>query len=382
MAMALLGQHANLKCQACGYSFSVGLLVERQDYQIGQELGCPMCGNNKFGTETAAVLRGDRILSSKRLEPSRWDLLLFRSPTDMRSMILKRVVGLEGEELEIIDGEIFINGKMVSKAALGHEEMWLTISDTKFRAKNTHRPRLWWETIEKNNGWQTELIGELTDQLVYNVNSVQYIEPGPMHDIRLRVRLAEVKGQGTLSLVWERAGTEVTGNFQTKGEVSLKIRRDGQEQAVAVQRVSLGRVIKNDAMLMLIIRDGYAYLYLGREQLCKAAVGPFEADAARNDERDSCQVQITAENCSGRIERIQLDRDVHYRGVDGRPMKIGTGCYYVLGDNSDISSDSRLGWCISPGLVGWDDSRTVPAEFVEGVVTCVYWPLGRIRSLQ
>ena len=253
---------------------------------------------------------------------------------------------------------------------------------TKFRAKNTHRPSLQWETIEKNNGWQTELIGKLTDQLVYNVNSVQYIEPGPVHDIRLRVQLAEIKGEGSLSLVWERGSTEVTGSFQTKGEVSLEVRRDGQEQAVAVQRVSLGRAIRNDAMLMLIVRDGYAYLYVGREQLCKAAVGPFEADAARNGGRESCRVRITAENCSGRIGRIQLDREVHYKTVQPRPVKIGPKHYYVLGDNSAISSDSRLGWRIHPGLIGWDDPTTVPAEFTEGVVTCLFWPLRRARGFR
>lgn len=399
MAPALLGQHVSLRCPACDYKFPVDLYPWPRDDRMGEELGCPMCGNNKFGTERAASLRGDRILSSKRLMPGRWDLLLFRSPMDLQSMILKRVIGLEGEELEIIDGEIFVNSILASKPALGHEEMWLAVSDTKFRARNTHRPRLQWRTAEDTKGWQMdrqgwsfksgkngreslELVGKVTDQLVYNFNSLQYIEPVPVHDIRLRVRLAELQGEGTLSLVWEREGSKVTGSFQTKGEVSLEVRRAGQDQAVAVQGVSLDRAISDGAMLMLIVRDGYAYLYLGRKQVCEAAVGPFEAGAARNSGRESCRVRITAENCRGNIGQIRLDRDVHYRSVDGRATKIGAGNYYVLGDNSAISSDSRLGWLISPGLAGWYEPRTVPAEFVEGVVTCVYWPLGRIRSLR
>jgi len=399
MAPALLGQHANLHCQACGYTFAVGLSPYPRDYSIPPELRCPMCGNHNFGRERAAFLSGDDILSSKRLAPGRWDLLLFRSPTDLETMILKRVVGLPGEELEIIDGEIFINSKLLSKPALAHEEMWLPVCDTKFQAKNTYQQRLWWKPAGKTDGWQRkepswgfnatensqqslELTGELTDQLIYNINSLQYIKPEPIHDVRLRMRLSELQGTGALSLVWEHAGTQVTGTFQAKGQVSLEIRRTGQDQPESVQRADLGRDIKANSMLMLVVRDGYAYLYLGREQLCQGAVGPFEANIARNNPPEACRVHITAANCRGKIARIRLDRDVHYRTVLPQPVKISTGHYYVLGDNSAISYDSRLGWQIYPGLMGWDEPTTVPAEFTEGVVTCVYWPLARVRSFR
>ena len=142
--------------------------------------------------------------------------------------------------------------------------------------------------------------------------------------------------------------------------------------------------------LMLIIRDGYAYLYADGKELCQAAVGPVEAEAAGQRVGQSCRLGIRASNCRGRIRRIRLDRDVHYRAISataGQParaaaVKIEPGHYYVLGDNSAISSDSRLGWQIHPSLQGKIQPGMVPAELTKGVVTCVYWPPGRWRSFR
>ena len=399
MAPALVGQHANLACQGCGYRFAVGLPVYSPDYVVPEQLLCPMCGNHSFGTGHKTLLSGDRILSSNQLLPERWDLLLFRSPTDLTTLFLKRVVGFAGEEVEIVDGEIFINSKLVSKPALAHEEMWLAVSDTKFRGRNSHRPKVQWRPMGKADGWQADrqgwlfnsdansqeslgLVGELTDRLLYNLNSLQYIEPEPIHDVRLRVSVSELHGAGELSLVWEHKGTKVRASLQANGQVSLVIFRTGQDQTSSVETNRLDRDIEANSVLMLIIRDGYAYLYLGREQLCRVAVGPFEAKIVRGKMPRSCRIRIAASNCQGKIGRIQLDRDVYYRAVRSESVKIGPRHYYVLGDNSAVSSDSRLGWRIYPGLVGWDEPTMVPAEFTEGVVTCVYWPLRRIRSFR
>ncbi|NQT18286.1 MAG: signal peptidase I [Planctomycetes bacterium] len=65
--------------------------------------------------------RLDRILVSKISyavsDPSRWDVLVFRSPEDGRSSFVKRVVGMPGEKLQIVDGEVFINDELQEKPA-------------------------------------------------------------------------------------------------------------------------------------------------------------------------------------------------------------------------------------------------------------------------
>ena len=41
--------------------------------------------------------------------PRRWDVAVFRSPSDSRKIFLKRVIGLPGESIEIRDGDVWIN---------------------------------------------------------------------------------------------------------------------------------------------------------------------------------------------------------------------------------------------------------------------------------
>jgi signal peptidase I len=56
---------------------------------------------------------GDRFIAHKRIEPRRWDVVAFRAPPEpdgRRNLYVKRLVGLPGERLEIIDGDVHING--------------------------------------------------------------------------------------------------------------------------------------------------------------------------------------------------------------------------------------------------------------------------------
>lgn len=74
---------------------------------------------------------GDRIFVSKVIygakvpftnfrmpamrQPKRGDIIVFRSPEDKKKDFVKRLIGLEGETVEIRDGRIYINGKVVDE---------------------------------------------------------------------------------------------------------------------------------------------------------------------------------------------------------------------------------------------------------------------------
>ncbi|HUS59221.1 MAG TPA: signal peptidase I [Planctomycetota bacterium] len=61
----------------------------------------------------------DRILVNKLKlsvsEPQRWDVLVFKDPRNPSRNLIKRLVGLPGETLQIIDGDIQINGRKIEK---------------------------------------------------------------------------------------------------------------------------------------------------------------------------------------------------------------------------------------------------------------------------
>ena len=66
------------------------------------------------GSMEATIMPGDRIIR-KRLsypfsDPQRLDVIIFRYPDDESQLFIKRIIGLPGETVEIIDGRIYIDG--------------------------------------------------------------------------------------------------------------------------------------------------------------------------------------------------------------------------------------------------------------------------------
>ena len=41
------------------------------------------------------------------------DLVVFKTPADNRTDYIKRLIGLPGDEIQFINGDIFINGKKI-----------------------------------------------------------------------------------------------------------------------------------------------------------------------------------------------------------------------------------------------------------------------------
>ena len=68
------------------------------------------------GSMIPTLVQGDKLFVNKFIyrfrEPSRWDIIVFKYPEDKKKDFIKRVVALEGEEVEIRDGMVMINGKV------------------------------------------------------------------------------------------------------------------------------------------------------------------------------------------------------------------------------------------------------------------------------
>ncbi len=56
------------------------------------------------------IVVGDRFVADRTLTARRWDVIVYRSPVDGRTAYVKRLVGLPGETIEIIDGHVHVNG--------------------------------------------------------------------------------------------------------------------------------------------------------------------------------------------------------------------------------------------------------------------------------
>ena len=65
---------------------------------------------------------GDRLLANKLVykfrEPERGEIIIFKYPLSPRKDFVKRLIALQGEEVKIMDGKIFIDGKPVKNTLI------------------------------------------------------------------------------------------------------------------------------------------------------------------------------------------------------------------------------------------------------------------------
>jgi len=79
--------------------------------------------NIPSGSMKPTLLVGDFILVNKLVyrfsEPQRGDIVVFKYPIDPKIDFIKRIVALPGEEVEVRNNQVFINGKPLSLIEVG-----------------------------------------------------------------------------------------------------------------------------------------------------------------------------------------------------------------------------------------------------------------------
>jgi signal peptidase I len=63
---------------------------------------------------------GDHVVTRRRAEPKRGDIIVFDYPLEPKTQFMKRLVALPGETVEIRDKQLFINGKKIDESYALH----------------------------------------------------------------------------------------------------------------------------------------------------------------------------------------------------------------------------------------------------------------------
>lgn len=412
MAPTLQGDHADRVCQHCGFAFAVGLsertppqgvsIAEWQTQIMPAATFCPNCLQpDEVGVE-ATTLNGDDIIVDKQAMPRRWELAVYQYPEDRSINFIKRLVGLPGETLEIVSGEVFIDGQWLQKAPATAQDLWLHVHDTAFRALEPAADEPGWHPAEKPSNWRLEddrwtndgegqrdelvYAGPVDDRLAYNARSRLFdrreerrFEVG---DILVACDMTKFSGAGSLKLAWQFRGESAEITVSPGGDVEIQAvaaRKDEHERQRAAGK--LATALRSGDRLGFAVRDGQAYL-VHNDQL--SLLLPFcdpnieTAKARWGEPAAPCRIALVADHCRVEVSRIVLVRDIYYRGGDedddlftssmrgclGNPVTLGETEYFVMGDNSARSKDSRF----------YGDLQ---AADILGTARWIYWPRKR-----
>jgi signal peptidase I len=408
MADTLLGAHATRTCPTCGWEFDFAPLRSSASagnaFVVPPEVVCPNCQLVFAATPADTVPKaGDRVLVHKWpcalggwLGPRRWDVIVFRDPGDPEQHYIKRLVGLPNETIEIVAGDVFINGQIARKPPDVQDVLWFVVFDQAHLPDPAARSGRWprWSVSDagepENPGWsgmETRVIRYdgldqtprglafnpdtgpeyLLDFCAYNRRSSGEF----VGDVRIVSELVLERGDGACRWELTRPPNRFTAELQRNGNVQIRVGPlDGPGRVVTLRSAQPALVLGRPVAVEFGHVDYRVYLKIdGREVLATTAADYApQLDALRNEALEHpVGVHIEARNLRLELRRLRIDRDVQYtcrapearRACAGRPFALKANEYFVLGDNSPDSHDSRE----------WTEfGRYLPADYRVGTV--------------
>jgi len=399
MFPTLCGRHQRIDCPKCDWPFAVGV----ESLPTAERVVCPNC--DWPGIETSPeVMPGDRLLVSKSAfamrRPRRWEPIVFRSPQQPDRLVVKRVVGLPGETVSIRAGNVYIDGQLARKPLPVARHMATVVYDTRFQPRDLASR---WRVRFGESGWTEQDDGFLfqagadaaggqrrsEDRLRdFSDGGLNYHElrrePGdPSRTIPSVIddRLAynqSIPRRESETYVVDELSLRGRFRFSGSGQLWLRLR---SEHVTFVATIDL---VKNEAQLWRGRKECRQAVFDGvsegawhmfeianfDQQVTLSLDGrllfesyPYDPDTPSIDPvtesaamaSTSARSDPLAIDARGeaefrlKIDWLKLSRDVFYTPgplpiAGTRPNKtteLGPNDYFVLGDNSPISEDSR-----------------------------------------
>jgi signal peptidase I len=139
MAPNWLGEHRRLTCKDC--QFPIHFQLE-QVAAVKSKLICPNCGYRENPISESTSRPAQQVMIQPVPEIARWDVVASRLPQS-NSMCIKRVVGLPGESLEMIDGDLLVDGKIVVKPWPIQKAIRIFVYDSQYEPQLLYEHERW-----------------------------------------------------------------------------------------------------------------------------------------------------------------------------------------------------------------------------------------------
>ena len=374
-------------CPKCSGNFFTSLDIQRSENagELHSEISrvkktvrcftCPHCGFPDVPFTNAVFTEGD-IVQVRRYSPfhrfRRWEPVFVELPSGRR--MLKRIVGLPGEELEIKNGDIWINGRLIVKSLNDQTRLLVPVSSIRCRWLSDRVIPEHVSIFAENNGKTNSRPAVITNQ-----------SPVPRLESELSERCENVQDfaiffdfspneKGTLSVLIQASDQNdpvvllLTLNLRER-TVILKQQKKSFDlyhvtepefdgTPVTQHKRDTGPLpktaLKNRTAVQLFYCDGRLRLLLDGSEVFN-----YQTGGNLNTPNRETSAPIALLTSEG-VENIRLFRDVHYssRFLQTKKYQIPAHEYFLLGDNSPVSIDSRF-----------SEISTVPQQYLK--------PLGR-----
>jgi signal peptidase I len=410
---------SQLFCRACGYEY---------DARVTPSSSCPRCNRNLMAAEAMPVANGDRILVLKCIyqfvEPKRWDVIVFKNPPEPAINYIKRLIGLPGEKIQIIDGDIYIDDKIARKPAKIQKELWMpvynndyqpvrpgevsfnghtwaqpfrNVGDSKWVTANSNSPTIF--RLDSPGGpinsmvYDTSIGNDFKATYAYDdIDTYSYMPICSDLMVRFDCRAADSQHRkasrgGRIGIALNKYETTYKAWVDLAGEMVIaKSDKDGQTSDL----VRLGPVPVTESALVKFANVDHQLIFQYGSKKLTYDLGRNMEDAGPIREDIEPRVEIFG---SGRLtlSHIAIFRDIHYteppryssrsegsRATKDHPFILEEDQFFVLGDNSPNSEDGRLWHRPGRANKGLSNYRTgtVPRDYLVGKALFVYWPSG------
>ncbi|MEZ6184207.1 MAG: S26 family signal peptidase [Planctomycetota bacterium] len=360
MAPTLYGNHFRVDCPACGFSFAFGKQKsEAYARPVPLQVECPTCHHLwEYSMQASGVVGGSKILVNKLaylLRPlERYEVAVFQFPEEPWNNYIKRIVGLPGEKLAIVNGDVYADDVVTRKPDDVQDSVWLPVYDSEHLDPAAERE---WVGVNdtRSDAWALSedrtrltctpqerpctlrLRREVQDFCGYNqLGSQRY---GPVGDQRL-LATVDLAAGATLRL-GARCGRTVWGRFvggSAQATFAIEV-QDAQGAPRAVEQIERPG-LSGPTEVVLAYADLRARLIVDGETVLTWE-DPAAAPIDRLSDKD-LQAYSLLEVSGGeaRFTHLKVDRDIYYRSW-GAIDPLASDEYFACGDNSPNSLDSR-----------------------------------------
>jgi len=382
MAPHFYGPHVSVICNDCGFPFACGMEAGTCNVQPV----CPNCGYTAI-SPTVNATWGDSISivpwTTPRAEPQRWETVLYQHSANARELVVKRVVGLPGEQIAIHAGDLFVNGVRPARTLNQFRDSAILIYDGRYCPQRTDAPSRW-KLLQNKSHWHItpgklffkpttprseptwpELIADngsidwitykhvdsspdairggseasIDDYLPYN----QHL-PARRHyvtDLMLRCSI-KFSGNGWLACSMSHGENVVVAQISLTARKITLITPTGPVESEIGLRPQIG-VENRETLLEMAVYDRQAVVALNGITIYAVRLDDLNCEKPPITE----SLRLSAYAATIRITAFQILRDVYYLDSGGAnqpwslPRRLGPEEYFLLGDNPAISLDSR-----------------------------------------